>query len=432
MSNKIWKVTVMILISTLILVEVAPRLQLLAANEDDLATTEITIDNGTDDPDQAESDDMPAETVKPVQTAKPAQDKTKQKVPGRKDSSSDSKAHKTSGQTKHDKKKTPAQPTPVPTYRPIEGRVLLHNAGYMTEIQQLKKENKKITGKRSALITKTQSLTVRQAYLKKMRRVIGNSTMAVKVAATGTAVSRVVSSAAVQGFDSTVDQVVYQGYILCNPNYFDVLSVSGMDAFFEENDTIDLGTYLDKEMSECEQKLDRLKRPVHKIRKKFEKIHSRYVKGMKQHNPVIFNPYDLTVKSYATVPQMRKMLKGSEMVTLAPVFVKAEHKYGVNAVGLASIAALESAWGTSRRAREDHNLTGFGVSADDAEGINAFSDQANIMRTARWLAKSYLAQEGIYHTGNGLSDINKYYSASYEWAWKVEHCAQQMFEKLGD
>ena len=60
--------------------------------------------------------------------------------------------------------------------------------------------------------------------------------MAVKVAATGTAVSRVVSSAAVQGFDSTVDQVVYQGYILCNPNYFDVLSVSGMDAFFEEND----------------------------------------------------------------------------------------------------------------------------------------------------------------------------------------------------
>ena len=49
---------------------------------------------------------------------------------------------------------------------------------------------------------------------------------------------------------------------------------------------------------------------------------------MKQHNPVIFNPYDLTVKSYATVLQMRKMLKGSEMVTLAPVFVKAEYKYG--------------------------------------------------------------------------------------------------------
>ena len=269
MSNKIWKVTVMILISTLILVEAAPRLQLLAANEDDLATTEITIDNGTDDPDQAESDDMPAKTVKPVQTAKPAQ---KQKVPGRKDSSSDSKAHKTSGQTKHDKKKTPAKPTPVPTYRPIEGKVLLHNSRYMTEIEQLKKENKKITGRRSALITKTQSLTVRQAYLKKMRRVIGNSTMAVKVAATGTAVSRVVSSAAVQGFDSTVDQVVYQGYILCNPNYFDVLSVSGMDAFFEENDTIDLGTYLDKEMSECGQKLDRLKRPVHRIKKKYEKI----------------------------------------------------------------------------------------------------------------------------------------------------------------
>ena len=171
---------------------------------------------------------------------------------------------------------------------------------------------------------------------------------------------------------------------------------------------------------------------MHKIRKKYEKIHSRYVKGMKHHNPVIFNPYDLTVKSYATVPQMRKMLKGSEMVTLAPVFVKAEHKYGVNAVGLASVAALESAWGTSRRAREDHNLTGFGVSSDDAEGINASGDQENIMRTARWLAKSYLAQDGVYHLGNGLPEINRHYSASYEWAWKVEHCAHRMFEKLGD
>lgn len=430
MSNKIWKVTVMILISTMILVEAAPRLQLLAANEDDLATTEITIDNGTDDQDQTTSEDRLAETVKPVKTAKPAQDKTK--TSDGKSSASEAKHHKASAGAKRSKKKAPAQPTPVPTYRPIEGKVLLHNSRYMSEIEQLKKENKKITGKRSALITKTQSLTVRQAYLKKMRRVIGNSTMAVKVAATGTAVSRVVSSAAVQGFDSTVDQVVYQGYILCDPNYFDVLSVSGMDAFFEENDTIDLGTYLDKEIGDCGQKLVRLKRPVHKIRKKYEKIHSRYVKGMKNHNAVIFNPYDLTVKSYATIPQMRKMLKGSDMVTLAPVFVKAERKYGVNAVGLASIAALESAWGTSRRAREDHNLTGFGVSDDEAEGINASSDQANIMRTARWLAKSYLAQEGIYHTGNGLSDINKHYSASYEWAWKVEHCAQQMFEKLGD
>lgn len=426
MSNKIWKVTVMILISTLILVEAAPRLQLLAANEEDLATTEITIDNGTDDPDQDVTDNMPEATEKP------AGDKTNQKPAAGKDSSSDRKDHKTSDKRKHNSKKTPAQPTPVPTYRPIEGKVLLHNSMYMNQIQQLKKENQKITGKRSALITKTQSLTVRQAYLKKMRRVIGNSTTAVKVAATGTAVSHVVSSAAVQGFDSTVDQVVYQGYILCNPNYFDVLSVSGIDAFFEDNETIDLGGYLDREINDCDQKLGRLKKPVHRIRKKYEKIHSRYVKGIKKHNPVVFNPYDLTVKSYATVPQMRKMLKGSEMVTLAPVFVKAEHKYGVNAVGLASIAALESAWGTSRRAREDHNLTGFGVNTDDSEGINASSDQGNIMRTACWLEKSYLAQDGVYHMGNGLPEINRHYSASYEWAWKVEHCAQQMFEKLGD
>ena len=438
MSSKIAKVTVLIIAVALILVEVAPRWQLRAANDEDLTTTEISVDNGTgDDPDNAPEQEKPAVTPKPAQTAAPA--KRESAKPKADDSgkgkAADAGKSQVAKNRKHaakhkNKKHHPAAPTPVPTYRPIEGNVQMYNIQYLSQIQKLKDANKRITDKRQELITKTQSLTVRQAYLEKMRRTIGSNTMAVKVAATGSAVSKVVSAATVQGLDSTVDQVVYQGYILCNPDYFDVLTVSGMDTFFEENETFDLGLYLDKEINQCGRKLRNLKKPVHHIRSKYEKIHTRYVKGIRKHNPVIFNPYDLTVRSGVTKSQMRKMLEGSELVTLAPVFVKAEHKYGVNAVGLASIAALESARGTSRRARQDHNFTGFGVDSDDAQGINAASDQANIMRTAKWLAKSYLTQDGIYYDGTGLMEINHHYSASFTWAWKVEHCVKQMFENL--
>ena len=73
MSSKIAKVTVLIIAVALILVEVAPRWQLRAANDEDLTTTEISVDNGTgDDPDNAPEQEKPAVTPKPAQTAAPA------------------------------------------------------------------------------------------------------------------------------------------------------------------------------------------------------------------------------------------------------------------------------------------------------------------------------------------------------------------------
>lgn len=432
MKSRIFKVTVIILTIAFVLVETAPKWQLRAANDEEIVTTEISVDDGTEDVTEDTKDAEPKESKAPKKPDRqPYKEKNTVKNISKKPVAEKTSLKNKKNVSKNKKKnKAKAKPTPVPTYRPIEGRVLSHNTQYIFRLRKLKKENKRITRKRSALITKTQSLTVRQAYLKKMDRVIGERTLAVKVAATGTAVSGPVSAAAIQGLDSTIDQVVNQGYILCNPNYFDMLTDSGLETFFEEKETIDLGVYLDREIKDCGTELKKLNKPVRKLKKKYEKIHSRYIKGMKKHNAVFFDPKDLTVQSHATVAQMRKMLKGTALEKLAPVFVKEEKSYGINAIGLASIAALESDWGTSRRAREDHNLTGFGVNTDEAEGINASSDQENIKRTAGWIAENYLDENGIYYKGKGLPGINKYYSASYTWAWKVENCAQQMFDNL--
>ena len=75
---------------------------------------------------------------------------------------------------------------------------------------------------------------------------------------------------------------------------------------------------------------------------------------------------------------------------LPDVYKRQEEKYGVNAIGVMAIAVHESAWGTSRRAQEDHNLTGYGVYSDSAKGINAPSKEENLLMTAKLLkAVSY-------------------------------------------
>ena len=82
MSSKIVKVTVLIIAVALILVEVAPRWQLMAANDEELTTTEISVDNGTgDDPDNAQEQERPAVTPKPAKTAAPAKKESDGKEP---------------------------------------------------------------------------------------------------------------------------------------------------------------------------------------------------------------------------------------------------------------------------------------------------------------------------------------------------------------
>ena len=70
MSNKILKVTVIVLAAVLILVEAAPRWQLMAANDDDITTTEISVDNGTDDVIDDPEENVTEPTAKPDKVTK--------------------------------------------------------------------------------------------------------------------------------------------------------------------------------------------------------------------------------------------------------------------------------------------------------------------------------------------------------------------------
>jgi beta-N-acetylglucosaminidase len=125
------------------------------------------------------------------------------------------------------------------------------------------------------------------------------------------------------------------------------------------------------------------------------------------------------------------MLKGTELEDLAPAFYKCEQKYGVNAVAIMSIAIHESAWGTSRRAREDNNLTGYGVTSDSAKGINAPTKEENLLMTAKLLKEKYLIPgSAYYHKEPSLAGVNYHYCVGDEWAAAVTNYGYELMNRL--
>ena len=129
---------------------------------------------------------------------------------------------------------------------------------------------------------------------------------------------------------------------------------------------------------------------------------------------IIYNPNNLLQKSNITVEQLEEKLKGTGLSGLAPAYVQAEQIYGVNAIFLVSLSAHESAWGTSRRAIEDNNLTGFGVYSDSSVGINSHTKEENILGTAKWLKNKYLTPGASFYNGISIHAVNMRYCIGYD------------------
>ena len=137
-------------------------------------------------------------------------------------------------------------------------------------------------------------------------------------------------------------------------NYnFDVAGEMKVADVIEDEETIQLKQYLDQQILNCDKTQEQRLRELKKSRKKIRTL-KKQIKELKADEPRVFDPMNLLKKSNLSVEEIRLMLKGSALEEEAPAFYKCEKKYGVNAVVVMGIAIHESAWGTSRRAREDH------------------------------------------------------------------------------
>ena len=128
----------------------------------------------------------------------------------------------------------------------------------------------------------------------------------------------------------------------------------------------------------------------------------------------------------------------------AKYFYYAEKQYNINGIFVAAIGIHESAWGTSRIAKDKHNLFGYGA-YDSSPYYSAYNFETyaeSIDLVSRMLVKHYINPKGTiiysgekakakYYNGNTLSAVNKCYATSKNWAKDVYTHMKYLYNKIG-
>ena len=156
----------------------------------------------------------------------------------------------------------------------------------------------------------------------------------------------------------------------------------------------------------------------------------------------------LNKPSGLTLEQFKKVLSDSKdkngiFENNAQYFYYIEKQYNINGIFVASIGIHESAWGTSKIARDKNNLFGYGAyDSNPYNGAYNFSDYSEcIDLIARVLVKYYLNPKGTniyggeqaagtYYNGPTLNGVNTRYATDKNWANGVYTHMKYLYNKL--
>lgn len=234
--------------------------------------------------------------------------------------------------------------------------------------------------------------------------------------------------------DQTIKQLADNlndtGLIQASMNYhFGLQDQKNILIMMDSQDSIDLQPIIEKKKESYQSSIQSIDQKIRDLKTSIQVAdHSMKLIGNKK--SIVFDPMNLLKKSNLTKDKAKKILKGTALEDCSDYFIECEEKYGVNAIGVMAIAVHESAWGTSRRAQEDHNLTGYGVYSDSAKGINAPSKEENLLMTAKLLKESYLTRSGSHYKGTSLMAVNESYCTSGDWAINVTTHAYTLMDRL--
>ena len=156
----------------------------------------------------------------------------------------------------------------------------------------------------------------------------------------------------------------------------------------------------------------------------------------------------LNKPSGLTIEQFKKVLTDNKDVNKifennSDYFYYIENEYGINGIFVASIGIHESAWGTSKIAKNKYNLFGYGAyDSNPYNGAYSFSSYSeSIDLLARVLVKYYLNQKGTsiydgqvasgkYYNGNTVSAVNEKYATDKNWANCVYKYMEYLYNKV--
>lgn len=166
------------------------------------------------------------------------------------------------------------------------------------------------------------------------------------------------------------------------------------------------------------------------------------ISGLSKNMP-LNKPSGLSLEQFKKMFADEKKDKNGVFKENAEYFYYIEQSYGINGVFVAAIGIHESAWGTSRIAKDKKNLFGYG-----AYDMNAYASAysyngyaAGIDMIARVLMKNYLNPKGTsiyngeiasgkYYNGNTIEAVNKKYATDKKWADSVYKWMQYLYGRL--
>lgn len=194
-------------------------------------------------------------------------------------------------------------------------------------------------------------------------------------------------------------------------------------------------------IKEKEDSISKLQGDIAELKKSNDNLREDFkasqLKIQQMEQDVYFTPANVATSSHATQYHMSKALKGTPLEVEANTFVKAEKKYGVNALFLAGIVAQESGWGKSERAKYQNNLSGYAVYSRGAIGAYFNDWESSIMATAKLISEDYLNESGKYYTGKSSRAVNTHYcqvdgKADYTWSEQVDKIVNELVSKANN
>lgn len=156
----------------------------------------------------------------------------------------------------------------------------------------------------------------------------------------------------------------------------------------------------------------------------------------------------LNQPSGLSLEQFKKVLTDSKDINKifqnnAEYFYYIEQQYKINGILIAAIGIHESAWGTSKLAKDKNNLFGYGAyDSNPYNGAYNFSNYSeSIDLLSRVLVKYYINPKGTaiygnekavgsYYNGATLEGINTKYASDKQWANKVYEYMKYLYDKL--
>lgn len=190
-------------------------------------------------------------------------------------------------------------------------------------------------------------------------------------------------------------------------------------------DSIEILNLKDYKLKQVE---DKLKVEIEKLKEiEAKKLEEEKQRELKQQRQPHFNPYNVTEPSNLSKEQIHKMLEGTELITLVDALYWYEQEYGVNAIFITSIVALESGWGTSNVGREYNNLTGYKSKNGGYYYFNNWGE--SVQETFRLIAEEYTSEDGLFYNGKSVWNINVRYCELDSWSNKIINIGNHLLHK---